>query len=433
MTGPATPVPADLRRRRYVLGVLTLVYALNIADRFVVSTVLEPIRIELALGDAAVAFLTGVALALFYVTVGLPMATLADRANRRTIVAASLAVWSAMTALCGTAATAWQFLAARIGVGIGEAGGTPPSTSMLADTFAPGDRPMALTVYALGAPLGAWLGSQVAGAVADAFTWRAAFVALGVPGLLVAALVALTIREPPRGRFERAARAETARASLGDTVAWLRAHRSAFHVVAGGTVGTLWGWGLIWWTPTFLTRAFGLTPGAAGAVLGPMHLVAGTLATLATGWVVSRPYAADSRRIAWLLAGVLLAATLPSTLAYWTGQRALAVACLWVLVPSIYFFIGPSFGLLQNVVPPAMRAQAVAVLLFTANVANLIVAPQAVGLASDWLSARGGGPAESLRWPLVALSFTGAWAAWHFWAAARILHADETAAGTRGG
>ena len=197
---------------------------------------------------------------------------------------------------------------------------------MLADTFPPRQRPMALTVFALGAPIGAWLGSQLAGFAADTWTWRAAFIALGVPGFLLALIVALTLREPTRGRFE-GVRVNTAQAGLSATLRWTFKHRSALHIILGGTVATLWGWGLVWWTPAFLARVYGLTSGQAGALLGPIHLVGGTVATLVTGWLVTRPFADDSRRIAWLLAGVVLLATIPSTLAYYTSDPSVAVAC----------------------------------------------------------------------------------------------------------
>src|SRR5215475_9531706 len=196
--------PVEHRDRWYVLSVLTVVYALNIADRFSISTLLEPIRTELHLSDGGIAFLTGVALALFYVTVGIPVAHLADRANRRNILAIALAIWSAMTAFCGIAQNYTQLLLARFGVGIGEAGGTPPATSILADKFPASKRPMALTIFALGACLGAWLGSSVAGGVADKGGWRAAFLALGIPGLVVALIVWLTVREPQRGQLDEA-------------------------------------------------------------------------------------------------------------------------------------------------------------------------------------------------------------------------------------
>lgn len=410
--------------RIYVLACLTLVYTLNIADRFVVSTVLEPIRLELRLTDAQTAFITGVALALFYVTLGIPIATLADRANRRNIVACSLAAWSLMTALCGQARSALQFMLARVGVGIGEAGGTPPSTSMLADHFSPASRPMVYTVYALGAPLGAWVGSQLAGGIAEHYGWRAAFSALGIPGLLVAALVLFTLREPRRGQLESAGLSAVPH-DLATTVRYLLRHRSALHMIAAGTIATLWGWGLMWWTPTFLVRSHGMTVGEAGATLGPMHLIAGSLATVVTTVAVGPAVARNPRSVLRFMAVVIAVVTVPSVLVYLSAARGTAVLLLWTVVPAVYFFIGPLMGLLQNVTPPGMRAQTMAILVLTANIANLIVAPQLVGLASDWLAPHLGGNAEGLRWSLVVLAPTGFWAAWHFRAAMRTIEADS--------
>ena len=166
----------------YVLAVTCLAYALNIADRYVVTTVMESMRLDLHLSDSGIAFLTGIPLAVFYVVLGLPISWLADRANRRNILAAALVIWSGMTALCGLSQTYLQFLLARIGVGIGEAGGTPPSNSILADHFPAGRRAMVMTIFALGAPLGAWMGADMAGFVARLYGWRAAFLALGAPG-----------------------------------------------------------------------------------------------------------------------------------------------------------------------------------------------------------------------------------------------------------
>ena len=253
-------LPAD---RWYVLAVLTVVYALNIADRFSISTLIEPIRLELQLSDSGIAFLTGVALALFYVTVGLPIAALADRANRRNILAIAIAVWSGMTALCGLAQNYSQLLLARFGVGIGEAGGTPPSTSILADKFPAAQRPMALTIFALGACLGAWLGSSVAGAAAERGGWRAAFLVLGIPGLIAALIVSLTVREPRRGQLD-AASASLRAGTLAASLRFIATQRSAVHLLAGGSVATLWSWGLMWWTPAFLQRLHHMTVGQAG-------------------------------------------------------------------------------------------------------------------------------------------------------------------------
>jgi MFS family permease len=406
-----------------VLAVLTVVYALNIADRFSITTLIEPIRLELHLSDSGVAFITGTALAFFYVTVGIPVAALADHANRRNILAISLALWSGMTALCGLAHNTAQLLLARFGVGIGEAGGTPPSTSILADKFPPSRRPMALTLFALGTCLGAWLGSSVAGGAAERSGWRAAFLVLGVPGIAVALIVWLTIREPRRGALDAAPAA--GRSTLAATLRFIATQRSAVHLLLGGSVATFWSWGLIYWTPTFLQRSHHLTVGQAGALLGPMHLFAGTAATLLAGLIMSRRAAADPRYVARLLTWVTALTTIPSLALFWVGSLGSATLLLWIFVPSVYFYIGPILGLLQNVIPANMRATACALLLFLANFANLVLAPQLIGWLSDWFASSFGAGHESLRWALLLLAPTGFWAAWHLWASTATIREDE--------
>jgi predicted MFS family arabinose efflux permease len=401
------------RDRWYVLAVLTVVYALNIADRYSISTLIEPIRIELQLSDSGVAFLTGVALALFYVTIGIPIALLADKANRRNILAIALALWSAMTAVCGLAQNYGQLLLARFGVGIGEAGGTPPATSILADKFPAAKRPMAMTLFALGACLGAWLGSSVAGSVADKNGWRAAFLALGIPGLIVALIVWLTVREPQRGQLDETTE-KPARTTLLATLAYIGQHKLAFHLLMGGSVATLWSWGLMWWMPTFLVRSYHMTVGQAGELLGPMHLFAGTAGTLLASWLMSRPAASNPQHITRLLAWVTALTTVPSLLLFVIHSEPWTRLLLWIFVPSVYFYIGPILGLLQNAVPAHMRATTCALLLFAANICNLVIAPQFIGWLSDWFS----GP-ESLRWAMLVLAPTGFWAAWHLAVARR--------------
>ncbi len=434
----------DGSSRWYVLAVLTLVYALNIADRFSVSTLIEPIRLELQLSDGGAGLLTGFALGMFYVTVGIPVAVLADRANRRNIIAVSVALWSAMTALCGLSASYGQLLLARFGVGIGEAGGTPPSTSILADRFAPQRRPMALTIFALGACLGAWLGSSIAGEAAQRFGWRSAFLVLGIPGLLVAALVRWTIAEPQRGRLDGAGGEEGAPSTPAATVApiarggtfqyalltvqYAIRHRSALHLLVGGSVATLWSWGLMWWTPAFLMRSHHLSVGEAGALLGRMHLVAGTAGTLLAAWLMSGRSAGDPRYVTRLLTWVTAVTTLPSIALYYVHSTYWATFWLWVFVPAVYFYIGPILGLLQNVVPAHMRATTCALLLFTANVANLLIAPSLIGYASVFLQWFVHDPELSLRWSLLLLAPTGFWAAWHLHRSGATIRADAIAA-----
>jgi MFS family permease len=402
---------------------MCLIYAINIADRYVVSTVLEPIRLELHLTDAGVAFLTGVPLALFYVTFGIPISWLADRVNRRNILAISLVVWSGFTVLCGLSRNYAQLLLGRMGVGVGEAGGTPPCNSIVADYFPPARRPMALGVFALGAPIGAWLGADVAGAVAHAYGWRAALLALGAPGVVLGALVYLTLREPVRGGMDATTRQPNA--SLLDSLRFLWRQRAAFHVVMASGVCSLWGWGLMWWTPTFLMRSYDLDVGAAGAITGRVHLIGGIAATAATAWWLSRPMMEDPRRILWMLAGGVGLATIPSFVAYWTDSLPLAKAMFWLFIPAIYFYIGPCMGLVQNLAPSQMRNMFTAWSLLVGNLFNLIVAPQAVGFLSDAFAGNHGADAASLRWALLVLAPTGFWAAWHLLMAARTVVPDQ--------
>uniref|UniRef100_UPI0035C974CE spinster family MFS transporter n=1 Tax=uncultured Sphingomonas sp. TaxID=158754 RepID=UPI0035C974CE len=421
-----TTTPRLESARWYVVLVLGLVYALNIADRYVVSTVLEPIRKEFHLSDSGVAWLTGVSLAFFYIFVGLPIARVADRSNRRNIVAGAMILWSAATALLGLTQNYWQFLLARIAVGVGEAGGTPPSTSIVADTFPRGRRAFALTLYALGLPLGAWLGSSVAGQVVDHFhSWRAAFIALGVPGVIFGAVILLTVREPVRGRFEGPIEQSEPSATFVDTCKFLWSQRSAWHINAAGTVICLWGWGLLFWTQTYFERAYGLSTAEAGARLGTIYFWAGTAATIATGAILALPQMQDPKRIAQMLAVIVALSTIPSFVIYWTHSLALATAMLWIVVPAIYLYVGPTMALLLNFMPANMRAQGMAISLLTANVANLIIAPSLVGWISDTLSGPLGSNAASLRYALLALSLTGFWAAYHYWTSVRTYTADD--------
>jgi len=419
-------------RQWYVLVVLSLVYAINIADRYVISTVAEPIRLQLHLNDQQMAWLTGSALALFYVTAGIPISALADRYNRRNIISAALVLWSALTVFTGLSRSFWQMFVTRIGVGIGESGGTPPSTSMLADWFYPHQRTFALTVWALGASLGAWIGADVAGRVAQSYGWPAAFYAMGVPGLIMGILIFTTIREPLRGGIDgidaAAARAavEKARTAV-PIVEGLRiilSQRATMHLMMGGAVVALWGWGMMLEIPTYLQRAYHLADGEAGQIVGPMHLIAGSLATVITGLLMATRWMAAPKRVLWLMAIVVAVVTVPSIFIFWTHDLAVAKVCLWLLVPAMYFYIGPSYGLLNNVVPPQLRAMTAAVTLLIANVANLVIAPQFVGFVSDHVAGPGGPTAESLRFALLLLAPTGFWAAYHFWAATAQIDAE---------
>jgi len=414
---------ASLAERWYVLIMMCLVYTLSIADRYVVSTVLDPIRIELHLTDSGVAWLTGVAFGLFYVILGFPLSWLIDRKSRRNIIALCLVLWSVMTAVCGLARSSLEFFLARVGVTIGEAGGTPGANSLLSDYFPANRRAMALTVFALGAPIGAWVGYNVAGAIADHYGWRMVFYALGIPGVLAGAAVWLTVREPQRGCLDSGD--DGAAPSIAATLRFLWEQRSAVHVMMGTAVCALWGWGLMFWTPTFLQRTYHMSVGEAGAVTQNMHLWGGGLATLATGWLMARSTMTDARRIVWLLAGGIGIATVASGVVYYTHDLALAKAMLWIFIPAIYFYIGPGFGLLNNLAQCRMRAMFCAMVLFLANLGNLVITPPVVGFLSDWFASHNLSNAESLRLAMLCVVPTGLWATAHLLLAARDILKDQ--------
>ena len=420
---PAGEENASVALRWYVLFIMMLAYTINIADRYVMSTVLEQIRLDLKLSDGGVAFLTGVSLALFYVSMGIPLSWIADRYNRRNLLAISITLWSVMTTLCGLSKGYTQLLLARMGVGIGEAGGTPSCNSIICDYFPAARRPMALTIFCLGAPIGAWIGADMAGAVANAYGWRAAFLVLGIPGVLLAALIMLTIREPKRGCLDVIKDDDDP--TLMDTMRFCLSQRSAVHVMMGSGVAALWGWGLMWFIPTFLQRTYNMDVGTAGAIVGPIHLVMGIGASLLTAWILGRPSFTDPRRIVYLLGGVTAVATVPGILAIYTHNLALATVSLWLFIPGIYFYIGPAFALGQNLAPPKMRAMFSAIALLIANVFNLIVAPQGVGMLSDWFAGPAGPDADSLRSALLILAPTGFWAAFHYFMAAKTIVDDQ--------
>jgi MFS family permease len=413
-------------QRWYVLIVMMLVYTLSIADRYVVSTVLDAMKADLNLTDQGVAMLSSWPLALFYVVLGFPVSYVLDRHNRTKIVAVCIAMWSAATVMCGVASSIIGFALSRIGVGIGEAGGTPGANSILSDYFPASRRPMALTIFSLGAPIGAWLSYEFAGAVAQAYGWKSVFWVLGLPGFLVGALIWFTIREPARGQMD--AEIQEVAPSVKETTKFLFEQSSAIHVMLASALTALWGWGLIYFTPSFLQRIHHLNAAEAGLVTGNIHLFGGGIATALTGWLLTRRFFDDPRRTVWLMGVVVGLATFASIGIYWTRDLDTARALCWIFIPAIYFYIGPCFGILNNLAMPRMRAMFCAATLFVANVGNLIIAPVYVGSLSNWFDPLHQGTAESLRLALLCLTPVGFWATFHyFWSARRIVQ-DQTRA-----
>lgn len=416
------------RRAWWALAVITLVYAMNIADRFVLSTLIEPIKAEFQLSDASVGFLTGVALAIFYTAAGLPLGALADRVNRRNMIMWALAIWSLFTAFCGMAQNFWQLLVARIGVGVGEAGGTPPSHSILADYFKPSQRIVAMSIFTLGIAIGSAIGGIGGGMLAEKFGWRHGLVVFAFASLPILLLM-LTVREPRRGASDVAAPKEGA-PTVRETLGFIRSQRALMHVLAGATIATFSGMGLIWWTPAFLARSHGFSVGDAGFEVGMMSGLGGGAALVAATLITFKLSRMAPKWQCHFLATVTLLITIPGVLAHLVGDTGTSLLLLWLFIPFANVYVGPTLALLQNLVRPDMRGVTVAVLLFTANIANLAIAPQLIGLASDFIATRIADPSQSLSIALAISGLTGIWAALHFWAAIRSLPGDLVRAGT---
>jgi MFS family permease len=415
--------------RWYALLVLGLVYTLNIADRYVVNTLIEPIRREFVLTDLGVGLLTGGAVALFYVTASIPIAILGDRMSRQRLLALCVAFWSCLTLLCGLSRSFWQLFIARVGVGIGEAGATPISQSLLSDKFPAASRSFALTLFTLGGAAGAAAGASAGGILNDEYGWRAALIFFGVLGLPLAAIVRFTIREPVRGQLDD--QVITGSPTLLETLRFIGRQRALLHLFAGSSVVTFWSWGLLWWTPTFLLRSHEVSLSASGRALGLIHGIGGVLVTLGTAWSMRAFAQKDPRYQVWFVALMTTLATIPAFFAYWTQSWDICLPMLWLFVPVSYAFSGPSFALAQNLVPATMRSRTCALILFTANVTNLIVSPLLIGTASDHVARHIADPTRALGLVLAVCTFTGFWGAWHYVAAGRYLEADLIRSGAQ--
>ena len=286
--------------RNYALGVLVVVYTFNFIDRQILSILLEPIKLELGLSDTALGLLTGFAFALFYATLGIPIARYADKNNRRNLIALALAIWSGMTALSGLAQNFWQLLAARIGVGVGEAGCSPPAHSMIADYFPAENRATALGIYSLGIPVGILFGFLAGGWLNEFFGWRVAFFVVGIPGLILAVLVRFTLAEPTRGMAE--GRIDSGeQPGVMETFRFMWRKKSFRHLAFGGALTAFVGYGLVTWVPSFLVRSHGMETGEIGTWLGLILGIPGGIGIAAGGWMADKLGSRDTRWYLWVV------------------------------------------------------------------------------------------------------------------------------------
>lgn len=405
-------------RRYYVLGVLTVVYALNFLDRTIFNVLIEPIKKEFALSDTTMGLLAGFGFVLFYSLVGIPIARVADRVNRRNIVAAAFAFWSAMTFLCGMATSVTSLALARIGVGIGESASSPASQSLIADLFAKNERPRALGMFAIGTYLGIFLGYFIGGYVNQHYGWRMAFFTAGLPGLALAAVLWLTISEPKRGAMAETFTPEP----IGPTLGFLASQQSFVIVLIGFCLTTYTNYATAAWIPPFLARVHHLSSAEIGTYAGTFKGLFGMAGTLVGGLVVARISQRDDRWKLWAPAITSFLAGPVFAVCMLTQDFTTMVAALSLTSFLVGFHLGPIFAIVQTVARPSMRALASAIIALTATCFGQGVGPLAVGMINDALKNDYG--ANAVRYSLLSAAVTTSVGALLFIWAARTIRED---------
>jgi MFS family permease len=404
----------------FVLGVLVLGYAFNVVDRGALGILLQPIKEELHLSDSALGWLTGPAFAFFYAFLGVPIARLADRWSRVNVLAISIALWTAATALCGAAYNYLSLFIFRCSTGIGEAGGSPPSHSLISDYFAGSKRATALAIYAMAVPVGTAIGNLVAGHSNVSFGWRWAFVIVGAPGLLVALLVWLTVKEPPRGYSDKGKTQYETPAFL-EVFRFLLTRKSFVHMsVAAAAHSVMWYAGSNW-NPSFFVRAHGMNTGVAGNYLAAFALI-GAIGTFAGGFLADRlsVRSGDRRWYMWVPAIACLAMVPFQFFAYLSPDLTVVVPTFTVMVVLASMFFGPSFAMGQSLATVRMRAMSASVLLFIQSMIGLTFGPWLVGLISNHFGNNG----TSLRYAMVIVGVSNIWAAFHYYLGSRTYRED---------
>jgi predicted MFS family arabinose efflux permease len=409
---------------RYALGLFLLVYIVNFIDRQIFSILIEPIKAEIELSDTQLGLLGGIAFALFYTFAGIPIARWADVGTRKNIVALAVLVWSAMTMFTSTAKSFGGLLIARIGVGVGEAGCSPPIHSMISDYFPESKRATALATYALGIPIGGAIGTLAGGWIGEYFGWRNAFLVVGLPGIFLAAVVFFTIREPKRGLQVASVKVESAAESftLMETIRFMWSLKSFRNLSFAGALHAFVGYGVGLFLPSFFMRIHGYGLAETSTYLFLIGLT-GIIGTYLGGYLGDR-FGQNDKRWYMFIPGVATLISVPfAALFYSTGDPVLA---LFLAIPGAILgpmYLGPTFGMTQTLVPPAMRATASALMLFILNLIGLGLGPVAAGVLSDLLRPEYG--VESIRYSLFILAVGGnLWSALHYYFASKTLRED---------
>lgn len=441
---PGLPVTEPLApsARRYAIGMLLVIYIFNFLDRQIVNILAEPIKIELGLADWQLGMLTGLAFALFYTVLGIPIARYAEKADRVKIISVAVGVWSLFTVLCGFATNFLQLLLARIGVGVGEAGCSPPAHSLITDYTPKEKRASALAIYSMGIPLGSLAGMVLGGLIADAYGWRTAFFVAGAPGIILAVMAYLTLPEPRRGLTKKVEPVKGP--SFSDALVELKSKKSFWWISIGAALSAMVGYGHIAFYGSFYLRnhAEGLTAmamsvnemigvsfgpiGFVGTALGLIIGICGAAGTFLGGVLADRAARTNVSGYATVPAIAGLVTVIPFIAAMLVDNVALSFLILAVPVFAGAIWYGPIFASAQTLVHPRTRATAAAVLLFVINLIGLGLGPLLVGMFSD-IFAQTMGAAEGIRWSMVLFGGVGGIASIAFFLAARTLK-DEVVA-----
>ena len=412
------------RYRYYVLGLLVTVGVCSWVDRTVFSVLLQPIKLEFGFSDTQLGLLGGVAFGLFYASVGLPIAYMADRFNRRNIIAAALFLWSLMTTLSGTAIGFVSLFFARMGVGVGEAGGSPPAQSLVSDYFAPEKRGFAMGILFLYIPLGFLIGFLVGGWINQFFGWRRAFLVVGVPGIIISIILRLTLREPPRGHSE-GVRDSGLTPSLLSTIRYFWSRRSMRHIPLAGAVYGMGAWAMGVWLPAYFMRIHGMGSGEVGTWMALIYGIGGGAGVMCGGYLSDRLAKAtgDKRWYMWIPMSAALTAAPFAFLIFLSDAKLPALLFLTIFVTVMHMTLGPVTAMIQGLAGLRRRAVAAAFYLFLSNLVSMGVGPVIVGMVSDSFHSRYGN--ESLRYALLVIVFvTFLWAALHFFLATKTLRED---------
>ena len=401
------------RQRRYTLFMLVLVFTSSHVDRQIMGILGQPIKESLLITDTQLGLLTGIMFAVFYATLGMPMAMWADRRNRRNLITFSVFLWSLMTALCGAAANYIQLLLYRIGVGVGEAGSNPPSHSMIADLYPPERRATAMAIFGTGINWGILIGFLLGGWINEWFGWRVAFFVVGVPGILLALVFQLTVKEPPRGYSENIGTPVTP-PSFGSVVKFMWGSKPLRHIVIAGSLIAFTGYASVIWIPIYLVRIHEMGTGEAGSYLALLIGVGGAIGIYLGG------RAADALSLRygqqWLpwLVGIVNLAVLPLLYLAFTAPTPLLAIAFYAL-PAILgtVYVAPGFALIQNVTPIEMRSVAAAINLFITNIIGLGLGPFTVGFFSDYFGETHG--IDGLRYGLMTTLVIAVWAVFHYY------------------